>query len=340
MKFGIWLPVYGGWLRADGFDTQPSTEECIELAVRAERSGFDVLYVSENFLNCIHGPEHDVIDAWTLLAAVARETRRIELVGALKPSFRPSLVSSQMTATVDRLSGGRLNINIVCGWWDEEFERAGIPWLQHDEKYEFSDRYLNELEQYWKGASDDGIVPRRYLAGSRRRPPIWVSGHSAAALSFADLHADCLFLNGMSVTEMNAFTASYRRKFSDRKMPAVAMNAFVIMAETDRAAFERRDWMLSKARPDLLALYRNATTRAGAKSWENLTDEQLIDANGGFASAVIGSPRTVLARLAQFEAAGVDLLICQFPNTTSDVDYFAKSIVGAPSSAMAITLQS
>ncbi|MBD3624018.1 MAG: LLM class flavin-dependent oxidoreductase, partial [Rhodobacteraceae bacterium] len=77
MRFGIWLPVYGGWLRSRDTDPGIDVAACIRTATLAEAAGYDFLYASENLLNPIHGPEARVIDAWSLLAAIAPMTRRI-----------------------------------------------------------------------------------------------------------------------------------------------------------------------------------------------------------------------------------------------------------------------
>jgi FMNH2-dependent dimethyl sulfone monooxygenase len=265
MHFGIWLPVYGGWLGAWGFDTEPSASESLKLAILAERSGFDYVYASEKFLNCIHGPTHDVDDASTILAAIAGQTKALQLVGALKPGFRPPLVAAQMTATVDRLSSGRVGVNIACGWWEEEFRQAGVPWRGHDEKYGFASRYLNELESLWAGNINGGVTTRRRLANATR-PPIWVSGHSNAALAFASQHADVLFLNGMPPDEIRVLIERYCKAHPARSVPTIAINAFIILGSTETEAHRRRAELLSRARTELIALYRRETAQKRGRS--------------------------------------------------------------------------
>ena len=63
MQIGIWLPVYGGWLRTMDQSTGPDIAACLAIAQQAEAMGFDFLYASENLLNCIHGPDEGVADA-------------------------------------------------------------------------------------------------------------------------------------------------------------------------------------------------------------------------------------------------------------------------------------
>jgi FMNH2-dependent dimethyl sulfone monooxygenase len=325
LEFGLWLPVYGGWLRATGFDTEPSITESIALAEGAERQGYSILYASENFLNCIHGPQHDVDDAWTLLAAIAARTQAIQLIGALKPGFRPPLVAAQMIATVDRISKGRVGVNVVSGWWKQEFARTRVGWLSHDDKYAFASAYLSEMELIWSGTGD-ATAPRRRLAGGLR-PPIWVGGHSDAGIRFAQAHANVLFLNGMTPPEI--VTMRRRVTAADLQSPApqVAMSAFVILAETDEEATITRDALMGSARRDLIALYRSAMIEAGTSAWSELSDDELIDSNGGFATAMVGSPATILAKLEQYREAGVDSIILQFPDMLADAERFASLVL-------------
>jgi FMNH2-dependent dimethyl sulfone monooxygenase len=321
MAFGVWLPVYGGWLRARGFDTAPSFTECLDVATTAENHGFSLVYASENFLNPVHGANHDVLDAWSVLAGVAARTQRIGLVGALKPMYRPALVAAQMTATVDKISGGRLGLNIACGWWREEFDAAGVDWRPHDDKYVHATAYLQQMAGFW---GREG--PRRPLAEGKRLP-IWVSGHSDAALTLAAAHADVLFLNGMAPDDVRAFRARLEGLMPGRTPPRIAMSAFVIPADTDHDARERRAHLLSQARPELIALYRAAAAEAGAVSWDHLSDAELLDPNGGFATALVGSAANLRERIRLYESAGVDLLICQFPDMQADVRRFGRDII-------------
>lgn len=325
MQFGLWLPVYGGWLRARGFDVEPSAAESCTLAENAERLGFTALYGSENFLNCIHGPAHDIDDAWTLLAAIAARTRTIRLIGALKPGFRPALVAAQMVATLDRISGGRVEVNIVTGWWSEEFARAGVAWQPHDEKYTIASSYLEEMEAIW-AVSSDAEAPRRRLARAER-PPIWVGGHSESAFAFASRHADVVFLNGMDPKGIKGMCARLASVSSHDVPPSIAMSAFVILENSRAEAQQRRAALLAASRPDLIARYRRAMAEAGAASWAGLSDEEMIDTNGGFATALVGTGPEIAERLIEFRDAGVDIVMCQFPDMLADAERFARSVV-------------
>src|SRR5206468_8031672 len=81
MRFGYWLPVFGGWLRNvpdEGMEV--SWDYVSRLARRSEQLGFDVTLIAELNLNDIKGPDAPALDAWTTTAALAAVTERLELM--------------------------------------------------------------------------------------------------------------------------------------------------------------------------------------------------------------------------------------------------------------------
>lgn len=322
---GIWLPVYGGWLRAHGFDTPPSFGTCLAAARAAEAAGFDLLYASENLLNCLHGPRHDVLDAWMTLCGVAAAAPNLALVGALKPVLRPALLAAQTIAGLDQIGQGRAALNLVCGWSRDECEEAEVAWRPHDDKYAHASAYLDRLEASWSGHGD---APRRALFNGRPRPEIWLSGHSNAALALAGRRADVLFVNGMSADDLAAMRARLDRAANGRPV-RLAMNAFIVQGETDDAALRRRDGLLARANRDLIALYGRAMAESGAESWRHLPEADLIDGNGGFAPGFVGTADTLRRRMKHYAEAGADIVLCQFPDMDTDITRFGRSILRA-----------
>ena len=107
MRFGFWMPVFGGWLRNVEDEGMPATFAYQrDLARRADATGWDVTLIAELNLNDIKGPEADCLEAWTTAAALAPLTERLELMTAVRPNFRlPALVAKE--AGDDRSHLGR-----------------------------------------------------------------------------------------------------------------------------------------------------------------------------------------------------------------------------------------
>lgn len=125
VKFGVCLPVF----RTGSALTESIDFATLEgFALKAEALGYDSLWVADHFMLGAEGGEYEV---WTTLSALALRTSRIRLgTLVLCNSHRnPSLVA-RMAATLDNLSGGRLDLGIGAGWYKVEHEAYGIPWVE------------------------------------------------------------------------------------------------------------------------------------------------------------------------------------------------------------------
>ena len=114
MRFGYWLPVFGGWLRnVDDERMAASWEYVRRLAQRSEEIGYDITLIAELLLNDIKGIEAPSLDAWSTAAALAAVTERLELMVAVRPSFHPPAILAKQAANIDHISNGRLALNVV-----------------------------------------------------------------------------------------------------------------------------------------------------------------------------------------------------------------------------------
>lgn len=342
MQIGIWLPVYGGWLRTMDQSTGPDIAACLAIAQQAEAMGFDFLYASENLLNCIHGPDEGVADAWSLLGAIAAKTTRIGLVGAIKPGFRSPFLVARMIDTLTQIAERRLGINVVCGWWRKEFELSGVPWLDHGGRYDRADAFLRAFYGLFNPPSETMFDPMDGDHSADRAPSpqptyglrpdalpfMWISGHSAQAMKLTAEWGDCLFLNGMADEALarHIFAARQAAMQWDRKI-SVAINAYVIATETREQAFARRDAVVAKRNNETIALFRDIMTESGAAAWAGLEDRQMVDSNAGFDAGLIGSFGDVRQRLEQLSAIGVDTVVCQFDDPMRDAGPFMKRVI-------------
>ena len=114
MRYGYWMPVFGGWLRnVEDEGMEASWAYVKRLAQRSEALGYDLTLIAELLLNDIKGIEAPSLDAWSTAAALAAVTERLELMVAVRPSFHPPAILAKQAANIDRISGGRLSLNVV-----------------------------------------------------------------------------------------------------------------------------------------------------------------------------------------------------------------------------------
>ena len=339
MEIGIWLPVYGGWLRSQDAPTGPDVAACLAIAQQAEALGFDFLYASENLLNCIHGPRESVADAWTILAAIAAVTNKVGLCGAVKPGFRSPFLVARMLDTLSRISERRLGMNIVCGWWKEEFELSGVDWLDHDGRYDRAADFLRSMHGLFNPPAEatppsaempeGGVAPPpHYGLDPAALPEIWIAGHSARAVQMAAEWGDCVFLNGMADDDLRRHIDTVRQEANRwGRRVQVAVNAYVVATESTEQARLRWKSVVARRNPETIAFFRHVIGASGAAAWAALSEEQMVDSNAGFELGLIGSFEDIRQRIPRLEALGVDRIVCQFDDPMRDAGPFMKQVI-------------
>src|SRR6202007_1700133 len=168
MRYGYWLPVFGGWLRnVENENMQASWSYVKKLAQRSEQIGFDLTLIAELNLNDIKGVEAPSLDAWSTAAALAAVTERMELMVAVRPTFHLPALLAKQAANIDRISGGRLSLNVVSSWWAEEARKYGVAFDQHDDRYARTSEWLGLVSSLWDRAhfSLEGKLYRLHRQG-------------------------------------------------------------------------------------------------------------------------------------------------------------------------------
>lgn len=190
MKLGVIVSPAAGW----------SYEEIRDLARSAEASGFDSFWVSDHFFGGPGGtPDRNCLEAWTLLAALARDTARIRLgVLVAAVQYRNPALQAKIAAGVDHMSGGRLEFGIGAGWKEDEYRAYGYEFPppgqrveQLKEGIEITRRLWTEERATYHGKHyriDDAVCAPKPT--QRPRPPIWIGGAGPRVMRLAARYAD------------------------------------------------------------------------------------------------------------------------------------------------------
>jgi probable F420-dependent oxidoreductase len=201
MRYGFYLPTRGGCAEPDALQA---------LVTRGEALGFASVMIADHVVfptaiasrypYTVSGEfpgGGDALEQLTLMAFVAGCTRSLRLVTSVMIlPYRNPVVTAKVLATIDVLSRGRVTVGVGVGWLREEFEALGAP--DFEQRGSASDEYLQIFKALWteSPASFDG---RFYRFASVRclpqpvqkpHPPIWIGGHSAAALRRVARHGD------------------------------------------------------------------------------------------------------------------------------------------------------
>ncbi|HVV11348.1 LLM class flavin-dependent oxidoreductase [Amycolatopsis sp.] len=165
---------------------EPDIGYLAEIAHAAERLGFEgVLTPTGTWCE----------DAWLTTAALIRETRRLKYLVAFRPGVISPTLAAQMAATYQRISDGRLLLNIVTGGDSVEQRRFG-DFHDHDQRYARTDEFLSIVRGVWSGKPFDftgehlSVSGATVLAPPDPVPPLYFGGSSPAALPVAARHAD------------------------------------------------------------------------------------------------------------------------------------------------------
>src|ERR1700750_2476003 len=151
MRYGFWMPVFGGWLRNVEDEAMAATWDYVrDLTLRAEALGYDLSLIAELNLNDIKGVEEPALDAWSTAAALAAVTERIEVMVAVRPNFHQPALFAKAAANIDNISGGRLALNVVSSWWADEARQYGLEFDQHDDRYARTSEWLEVVKGLWR----------------------------------------------------------------------------------------------------------------------------------------------------------------------------------------------
>ena len=205
MRYGYWLPVFGGWLRnVPDEGMSPTWEYVRRLAQRSEQIGYDLTLIAELFLNDIKGIHAPSLDAWSTAAALAAVTERLELMIAVRPTFHNPAILAKQAANIDRISGGRVALNVVSSWWRDEARRYGVQFDEHDDRYARSAEWLAVVDGVWRAPAftfagkyfhvDETVAEPKPVR--RPRPPIYAGGESEAAKTLIAQTCDAYVMHG------------------------------------------------------------------------------------------------------------------------------------------------
>jgi alkanesulfonate monooxygenase len=308
---------------------RPPTLEYLALVARAaEQAGFaGVLTPTGSWCE----------DAWLTTAALIGETQHLRFLIAFRPGLVTPTLAAQQAATFQRLSGGRAALNVVTGGEELEQRRFG-DWLEHDARYARTDEFLSIVRGAFGPEPFDfrgehfHVEGATVLDGPWDAPAIYFGGASPAAERVAARHADVyllwgepLAMVGERIARVRALAAERGRhlRFGLRVHVVTRDSGDEAWAVTDRwleqmdaAAVSRAQARLrassSVGQQRMLALHggRRDALVVAPNLWAGVG---LVRGNAG--TALVGSHAQVAARIAEYQALGIDeLILSGFPH--------------------------
>ncbi|MFQ5701936.1 MAG: LLM class flavin-dependent oxidoreductase, partial [Acidobacteriota bacterium] len=308
------------------------------LAIRSERIGFDLTLIAELNLNDIKGPAAPCLDAWTTAAALAAVTRRLELMVAVRPTFHHPALLAKQAATIDRVSGGRLALNVVSSWWREEAEQYGLPFDTHDARYARTEEWLTVVNGLW--SRQRFTFTGRYYKTSNAmlspkplrspRPMVYAGGESEAAKNMIARHADAYVMHGDPPDRIGARIADMRRR-REQLRPAAPPLLFgvagYVVCRSSRSALRRELARITRFSETAPGFANFTQWLEGTKLEKRLSPREYVVSNRGLRSGLVGKPEQIADRLDAFRRVGVDLTLLQFSPQAEEMERFARDVI-------------
>ena len=337
MRYGYWLPVFGGWLRnVDDENMSATWEYARDLAIRAEQIGFDLTLIAELNLNDIKGADAPTLDAWSTAAALAAVTKTQEIMVAVRPTFHAPALLAKQAANIDRISGGRLSLNVVSSWWADEARAYGVQFEQHEDRYARTAEWLEVTNRLWTN-EDVSFTGNYYYVHSGMlspkpvqtpRPLLYAGGESEAAKEMIAARCDGYVMHGDPPAKIGERIADMRARRERLELPPLlyGVSAYSIVRATESEAENERA-RITDVKQSAAGYANYQQWLSGTKLEQQVSLEDYSVSNRGLRSGLVGTPAQVKAQIAAFAAVGVDFVLLQCSPQREEMERFARDVI-------------
>jgi FMNH2-dependent dimethyl sulfone monooxygenase len=338
MRYGFWMPVFGGWLRnVEDEAMETSWEYVRSLALRAEQLGYDLTLIAELNLNDIKGVEAPSLDAWSTAAALAAVTERLELMVAVRPTFHNPALLAKQAANIDRISNGRLTLNVVSSWWADEATKYGVKFDTHDDRYARTAEWLDVVNGCWSQQHfsyngsyyfvEDNVLSPKPVR--QPRPTLYAGGESETAKNLIAAKCDAYLTHGDPPETVGRKIADMRARRERLGLPPMVFGVagYAIVRDSEAEA-QREVARITDVQQSARGYANYQQWITGSNLEQKISLEDYSVSNRGLRSGLVGTPEQVRERLDAFEDAGVDLVLLQSSPQREEMERFAEQVMG------------
>lgn len=339
MKYGYWLPVFGGWLRnVEDENMQADWNYVKRLAVKSEELGYDVSLIAELNLNDIKGVEAPSLDAWSTASALAAVTKSIELMVAVRPTFHNPALLAKTAANIDHISNGRVSLNVVSSWWKDEAEKYGVQFEQHDDRYARTEEWLTVLDNVWKKdhysfagkyyqVNDNVLQPKPV---SSPRPFIYAGGESERAKDLISSTCDGYVMHGDEPATIAKRVNDLKERRVRKGLPPMKFGvaAYSIIRDNDAAVKKELD-RITNVQEGSPGYHNYRQWLSGTQLEQKVSLEDYSVSNRGLRTGLTGTPAKVLDRVREFEEIGIDFFLLQCSPQLEEMQRFSEAVIKA-----------
>ena len=272
-------------------------------------------------------------DAWVVASALAGSTERLRFLVAIRPGIISPTVSARMAATLDRLSDGRLLINVVTGGDPDENRGDGIH-LSHAERYAVTREFLQIWRRVLQGEAVDFEGEHLHVRNAKAlyppiqqpHPPLYFGGSSAEAHELAAEQIDVYLTWGEPPRAVAAKIADVRTRAAARgRTVQFGIRLHVIVRETSEEAWRAADTLIANVSDETIASAQKSFARFDSEGQRRMAalhggrrDALEVSPNlwagvglvrGGAGTALVGDPQQVAERIREYAELGIENFI-------------------------------
>jgi alkanesulfonate monooxygenase len=287
-------------------------------------------------------------DSWLTTAALSRDTRHLKFLVAFRPGLISPTLAAQQASTFQRISGGRLLLNIVTGGDAVEQRRFG-DWLDHDQRYDRTAEFITVLRGAWSGEPFDFHGDHYEVAGATTaKPPdpipeIFFGGASPAAQQVAARHADVYLTWGETPSQV-AERVDRMCDLADQagRQLRFGIRLHVISRDRPEDAWAVTERMLEAMPDSVIALAQSQFAQAESVGQQRMAalhgggrDDLVVSPNlwagfglvrSGAGTALVGSHEEVAERIAEYHHLGIDHFILSGQPHLEEAYWFAEGV--------------
>ncbi|MQQ99575.1 FMNH2-dependent alkanesulfonate monooxygenase [Glaciimonas soli] len=299
-----------------------------QIAVAADTLGYDGMLLPTG---------RSCEDAWVVASSLIGVTQKLKFLVAIRPGLSTPGLAVRMASTFDRLSNGRLLINIVTGGDQGELEADGV-FADHAERYEVSSEFL----RVWRAAmsGEGGEIGYNFIGKhikvkgaktlfppvQKPYPPLYFGGSSAPAHELAAEQVDVYLTWGEPPAAVAEKIADIRSRAAKHgRTLRFGIRLHVIVRETNEAAWKAAEELISHVDDEVIARAQVAFAKMDSEGQRRMNalhggrrDKLEVSPNlwagvglvrGGAGTALVGDAETVTARIREYEALGIETFI-------------------------------
>ncbi|WP_295843434.1 dimethylsulfone monooxygenase SfnG [uncultured Microbacterium sp.] len=345
LKFAYWVPNVSGGLVISSIEqrTDWDYDYNVKLARTAERVGFEYALSQVRYASSYGAAQQH--ESTSISLALLLATEKLKVIAAIHPGIWHPAVLAKFINTADQFSHGRAAVNVVSGWFKDEYTDLGLEWLEHDERYERAAEFIQVLRGLWTqekfsfhgryyDITDFTLRPFPFEVPGRAHPDIFQGGNSTAARFNGGAFSDWYFSNGK---DFDGFTEQYddvtRVAAEHGRRTRFGLNGFVIQRDSRAEAEAQLREIIARADSGAVEGFRKSVQEAGNSTadkkgmWADSSLEDLVQYNDGFRTQLFGDGQQIAERIIEYKKRGVDLFLLGFLHFQEELETFGETVI-------------